>query len=72
MKKLTNDQAFVATCWSKVLFMDFDTFQRMAQKCLEETIDHDFEDPQIWERLKTRTEEDFKILVGSAQIESGA
>lgn len=73
MEKLTNEQAFVATCWSKVLFMDYDIFWKMAQECLEETIiNHEFANPEIWERLKDKTREDFKILVSSQIIEDGA
>lgn len=73
MEQLTNEQAFVVTCWSKVLFMDYDIFWKMAQECLEETIiNHEFANPEIWERLKDKTREDFKILVSSQIIEDGA
>ena len=72
MKKLTEEQAFVATCWSKVLFMDYELFWKMAQDCLEETIiNHEFANPGLWERLKEKTEEDFKTLVSSQTIEGG-
>ena len=73
MEKLSNEQAFVATCWTEVLFMDYETFWEMAQECLEETIiNHEFANPEIWERLKEATRYDFKVLVGSEQIEGGA
>ncbi|MGV3085057.1 hypothetical protein [Enterococcus dispar] len=73
MKKLTEEQAFVATCWSKVLFMEYELFWKMAQDCLGETIiNHEFANPELWERLKEKTEEDFKTLVGSQTIEGGA
>nr|DAY95615.1 MAG TPA: hypothetical protein [Caudoviricetes sp.] len=73
MKKLTKEQAFVVTCWSKVLFMNFEEFWKMAQECLGETIiNHEFADQKLWERLKEKTEDDFKILVGSQTIENGA
>lgn len=66
MKQLTKEQAFVATCWSEVLFMDYETFWEMAQDCLGETIiNHEFANPELWQRLKEKTMDDFKILVGS-------
>ncbi|EME5971848.1 hypothetical protein HQ690_12155 [Enterococcus faecium] len=72
MDKLTERQGFVATCWSGVLFMDFVQFWKMAEECLgETTINHEFADPKLWERLKEKTEDEFKILVGSGKIEGG-
>ncbi|MDT2809174.1 hypothetical protein P7H43_01540 [Enterococcus asini] len=73
MKQLAEEQAFVATCWSKVLFMDYETFWKMAQDCLGETIiNHEFANPELWQRLKEKTMDDFKTLVGSQRIEGGA
>lgn len=70
MEKLTSEQGFVATCWSKVLFMNFEQFKEMAEQCLDEEIS-DIDDPKIWERLKEKTKEDFKILVDDVDIEAG-
>lgn len=64
MKKLTKEQAFVATCWSRILFMDYMEFWKMAQEKLDEAIiNHEFGSDEIWERLKTATEKEFYRMI---------
>lgn len=63
--KLNERQAFVATCWSEVLFMEFDLFWQLAEKELGiGLLNHDFANKKVWEKLKEKTKDDFEILVG--------
>lgn len=72
MKQLTERQAFIATCWTGILLMDYDRFWEMANNCLGESIiNHEFADDEIWERLKEKTVDEFKALTGSDDIEGG-
>ncbi|EMF0137084.1 hypothetical protein BH758_12495 [Enterococcus hirae] len=64
MKRLTERQAFVVTCWSGVLFMDYGGFWQIAEECLGNTIINDeFANPELWEKLKEKTKDDFNDLV---------
>lgn len=63
--KLNERQAFVATCWSEVLFMEFGKFWQLAEKELGfGLLNHDFANKEVWEKLKEKTKDDFEILVG--------
>lgn len=63
--KLNERQAFVVTCWTEVLFMEFDLFWQLAEKELGIGLfNHDFANKEVWEKLKEKTKEDFEILVG--------
>lgn len=65
MKKLTKEQAFVVTCWSTVLFIDYSEFWKMAEECLgEPIINIEFGNEEIWKKLREKTKKDFEVLVG--------
>lgn len=63
--KLKERQAFVTTCWTEVLFMEFDLFWQLAEKELGiGLLNHDFANKEVWEKLREKTKNDFEILVG--------
>lgn len=69
MPQLTERQAFVLTCWTGILLMEFERFWKMANVCLGETIiNHEFADDEVWERLKEKTIDEFKAVTGSDDI----
>ena len=71
MNQLTEEQAFVATCWSKILFMtSFDRFHELAEAKLDRPIfTHEFADESVWLDLQRATEVEFKTMVGTDDIE---
>lgn len=71
MNQLTEEQAFVVTCWSKILFMtSFDRFHELAEAKLDRPIfTHEFADESVWLDLQRATEVEFKTMVGTDDIE---
>ena len=64
MEKLTKEQAFVITCWTSFLFMDYEEFWKMAQEKLGETIiNHEFAQREIWNKLKKATRKEFYAML---------
>lgn len=71
MNQLTEEQAFVVTCWSKILFMtSFDRFHELAEAKLNRPIfTHEFADESVWLDLQQATEVEFRTMVGTDDIE---
>lgn len=71
MTQLTEEQAFVATCWSEILFMNsFDRFRELAEAKLDRPIfTHEFADESIWKQLQQVTETELRTMVGTDDIE---
>lgn len=67
MEKLTEEQAFVVTCWSNgILFMDYSKFWGMANECLKRPVlNIEFASEELWEELKEKTKDDFYKLCGA-------
>lgn len=71
MNQLTEEQAFVVTCWSQTLFMNsFGRFHELAEAKLNRPIfTHEFAYKQVWKQLQQATEVEFRTMVGTDDIE---
>lgn len=71
MNQLTEEQAFVVTCWSQTLFMSsFGRFHELAEAKLNRPIfTHEFADESVWLDLQRATEVEFRTMVGTDDIE---
>ena len=61
---MTNDERFVATAYTGILFCDWSDFHEFAEKLLKRPLfTHEFASKELWMEMKHQVKADFMRMV---------